>query len=315
MRRLTPVLLSVVIVGAMAGYAISQSDLLGALAGVSPAQIGLLLALGLGGLLAQAQQFRAALRVSDTEIGAFEATGLTAINTMANYYVPARGGTVVRAAYMHSVHAMSVSAYAMLTIVTVVVGLIVAIVAGLTAAVLLTVTGSGVGAGMLAPFLGVLALMGAALGVAVVSARVLARSNRLSSAIARLSSAAKLWRNVPMAGLRLLAWTAVVLLMQAARLFVAFAAVGASVSVLEMVLIGSLVSMSFVISITPGNLGIKEGVTALAGALVGVEPNVALVGSLIDRGAALAVTFGAGIVSLGPLAARATAAGRKRSEP
>ena len=64
-----------------------------------------------------------------------------------------------------------------------------------------------------------------------------------------------------------------------------------------------------VISITPGNLGIKEGVTVLAGVLVGVQPDVALLASLIDRGAALVVTFGVGVVAVGPLVKRATVAG------
>jgi uncharacterized membrane protein YbhN (UPF0104 family) len=109
-------------------------------------------------------------------------------------------------------------------------------------------------------------------------------------------------------------WTIVVLLVQVTRLFVAFSAVGASVGLIEMVLIGSLVSMSFVMSITPGNLGIKEGVTAFAGSLVGVASGVALVASLVDRGAALVVTFAVGVVSIGPLMRRVTAAGYKTGE-
>ncbi len=310
MKRLMPTFVTLVLLAVMAAYVAAQRDLIRALAGVSPTQVGLLLALGLGGLIAQAQQFRTALTVSNIEVGTVEATGLTAVNTMANYYVPARGGTVVRAGYMYAVHSMSVSSYAMLAIVTVGTGLVVAVVGGLGATVLLNITGSDVGLRLLVPFLGVLALLGAALGVALVSAKVFARSNRFSSGVARLTRAAKVWRDEPVAWLQLVIWTVVVLAFQITRLFVAFLAVGASVGVVEMVLIGSLVSMSFVMSITPGNLGIKEGVTALAGALVGVEANVALLASLVDRGAALVVTFGVGVVFLGPLMRRAGAARR-----
>ena len=243
-------------------------------------------------------------------MGTFEATGLTAVHTMANYYVPARGGTVVRGAYMNAVHAMSVSAYVLLAVAIVVVGLFVATATGLAAILLLSISGSDVGTSVLVPFLGAIAVVAGALALAVVSAKWLRRSKRLTAVIEQLSSAAVLWRNQPRSAAKLLGWSAVVLAFQAARLFVAFRAVGASVDVLEMILIGSLVSISFVISITPGNLGIKEGVTVLAGVLVGVEPDVALLASLIDRGAALVVTFGVGVVSVGPLVSRVAAAGK-----
>ena len=75
----------------------------------------------------------------------------------------------------------------------------------------------------------------------------------------------------------------------------------------EVVRIGSLVSMCFIIAITPGNLGVKEGVTAFAAALVGVPAAVALLAALVDRAVALVVTFGVGVSSLGPLMRRANA--------
>jgi hypothetical protein len=104
---------------AMTAYVFSQREMLSALSEVRPFEILLLLALSIAGLFAQAQQFRTALTVSSIEIGIVEATGLTAVNTMANYYVPARGGTVVRGSYMVAVHSMTVGAYAVLTAATV----------------------------------------------------------------------------------------------------------------------------------------------------------------------------------------------------
>ena len=139
MKRFVPILVSVMIVGVMVGLVMARSDLISVLGDVSGAHVALLLTLAFGGLLAQAQQFRAALTVSDTDVGMFEATGLTAVNTMANYYVPARGGTVVRGAYMNAVHAMRVSAYVLLTVATVVSGVVVATASGVTAAVLLSI--------------------------------------------------------------------------------------------------------------------------------------------------------------------------------
>lgn len=314
MRRLLPALVSLVILAAMAGYVATQGEMIDALSTVGPLHVAALVTLAFLGLIAQAQQFRAALRVSKISVGALEATGLTAVNTMANYYVPARGGAVVRAAYMVRVHAMSVTAYVMLTFVTVGTGLIVAFAAGVASIAWLSLSGADVAASQLAPyFFGVVVAVGLVVALAAALAgatapakRVFSRSKRLSAALVTLRDAAVAWRGEPTAALRLVAWTVVVLLMQAARLYVAFRAVGVSVNVVEMLLIGSLVSMSFVVSLTPGNLGIKEGVTVLAAALVGVPPDTALLASLVDRGAALVVAFTVGALSLGALTRRAT---------
>jgi uncharacterized membrane protein YbhN (UPF0104 family) len=306
-KRIAPAVVTIAIVLAMTVYVASQREMLSALSEVQPLEIAILLALSVAGLLAQAQQFRTALTVSDIDIDVVEATGLTAVNTMANYYVPARGGTVVRGSYMVAVHSMTVGAYAVLTVATVGVGLLVAISAGLISSAFLAVQGEGDGLRLVTPFLGALGLLAAAIVAALASVKLFSRTNRFASAVDQVKSAVALWRHERSAGLRLLFWTILVLAAQASRLFVAFSAVGVNIAPAEMVLIGSLVSMSFVISITPGNLGVKEGITAFAAALVGVPANVALLAALVDRGAALLITFGVGVSFLGPLMRRAKA--------
>ena len=306
MKRLIPFIASIVIVGIMVAYVATQDDLLAALGNVSPLQIALLILLAFAGLLAQTEQFRAALTVTDTEMGMVEATGLTAVNTMANYYIPARGGAVVRGVYMNTVHDMAASAYVVLTVATVAAGLGVAAIAGLGASIVLSFTDADVGWEVFAAFVGVVVLLGAGLVVTLAGGKIFARSERISRFVGRLGTVVALWRSKPRAAALLVFWTVVVLVAQSARLFVAFDSVGAQVDVLEMVLIGSLVSVSFVISLTPGNLGIKEGVTVVAAAIVGVETNVALVASLVDRGAALIVTFIVGLIALPYLVKRAT---------
>ena len=306
MKRLIPFIASIVIVGIMVAYVATQDDLLTALGNVSPLQIALLVLLALAGLLAQTEQFRAALTVTDTEMGMVEATGLTAVNTMANYYVPARGGTVVRGVYMNTVHDMAASAYVVLTVATVATGLGVAAIVGLVASIGLSFTDAEVGWEVFAAFAGVVLLLGVATGFALAGGRIFARSDRVSRFVGQLGAVVVLWRSKPRAA----ALTDSVDDLRAGDTgrvpFVAFDAVGASVDVAEMALIGSLVSISFVISLTPGNLGIKEGVTVVAAAIVGVETNVALVASLVDRGAALIVTFIIGLIALPYLVKRAT---------
>lgn len=314
MRRLAPVVVTLAIAAAMTLYIVLQRGMLSALSEVRPFEIVLMLALSIAGLLAQAMQFRTALTVSDIDIDIVDATGLTAVNTMANYYVPARGGTVVRAGYMYAVHSMTVGAYAVLTAATVAVGLLVAIAGGLTSGAVLAVRGEGDGLELVLPFLGVPALLGLGAGVVLAGAKLFSRSNRFGAAVGQLKTAVGLWRHERVASLKLLFWTVLVLTAQVGRLFVAFSAVGVNIDAAEVVLIGSLVSMSFIIAITPGNLGVKEGVTAFAAALVGVPAAVALLAALVDRAAALVVTFGVGVSSLGPLMRRANASRTQAGE-
>ena len=94
---------AVVLLALMVGYLATQRDLLTALRSIPPWMVGALIAVSIVGLVIQSFQFRTAIRIHGIELPLPEATALTVANTMANYYQPARGGTVVRAAYMKRV--------------------------------------------------------------------------------------------------------------------------------------------------------------------------------------------------------------------
>ncbi|EDN67579.1 conserved hypothetical protein, membrane [Beggiatoa sp. PS] len=80
------------------------------------------------------------------------------------------------------------------------------------------------------------------------------------------------------------------------RLYVCFMALGSPIHFYQIMIIQTFVGLSFVISITPGNLGIKEGITVFGASLFGISPTTALLASLVDRAVTMLVVFAVGLV-------------------
>lgn len=312
MRRVVTALIAVALVVAMIAYVATQRDLVEALRSIDPVYMLWLITMGVLSLMAQSKQYLAALSAHDVQIPFVESTGLTAVNTMANYYVPARGGAVVRAAYMRTVHDLPLATYAIVTIAIVAMGLLVAVGVGLAASLVLPLTGADMTWRLPAVFTAVVLLMAVGAVMAILAGRLLARSNRFADVVSHVFEAARVMMRQRGSLVRLAAWSAAVLCLQIGRLWLAFASVGIHPTAPEIALIGSLAGISFVLSITPGNLVLKEGITAAGAALVGIAAETALLAALIDRGAALVVTFGVGLVALPFLMRRATAASRRK---
>ena len=75
------------------------------------------------------------------------------------------------------------------------------------------------------------------------------------------------------------------------KLYWSFKAIGRPVELLDILVVQSLVVFSMVISITPGNLGIKEGVIGLLANQLGVPFADAILAASIDRGVSMLITF------------------------
>jgi uncharacterized protein (TIRG00374 family) len=81
-----------------------------------------------------------------------------------------------------------------------------------------------------------------------------------------------------------------------ARLFVCFSSIDLDVVPLQMLIISSLTTFSMVLSLTPANLGIREGIISFAAHLFGIPADKAVLAALIDRGAMVVVTFSFGLI-------------------
>ncbi len=283
---------------AMLGYLALQRDILEAIRTIPVWMAIVIVVVSGGALVIQAIQFRAAVRIQQIDMPLLESTALTAANTMANYYLPVRGGMVVRAGYMKRVYRFPLARYGALTVsitgLTIVVAALIGVVGIVIAAVIdgeldrraLLVFGSIGGAVVLGMTIAML-LTGFAKG-----------GGRLAEIVQSFRAGIAMWVD-DRGGLAVfLFWTVALFAAQGFRLWLSFRAVGVSVSFSGMMIIQGMAAVSFVLALTPGNVGIKEGAVVFSASLLGIDPDIALLASLIDRAAALVVTFGVGLASV-----------------
>lgn len=78
------------------------------------------------------------------------------------------------------------------------------------------------------------------------------------------------------------------------RLYLAFSAIGYDVSLAGSLLLGVMVSISTVASITPGGLGLRETMVVGASWMIGVPAEISLLAAVVDRGISFMVVLLAG---------------------
>ena len=296
---------AVVLLALMVVYLATQRDLLIALRSIPPWMVGALIAVSIVGLVIQSFQFRTAIGIHGIELPLPEATALTVANTMANYYLPARGGTVVRAAYMKRVYRFPLTQYAAVTVSVTGLTMLTAAVFGFLGLLMVGLTDGDVDDRVLASFVGVVvaATLGVVLAIAVT--RMFKSGSRLARIAGEFRSGMSLWANSRGRLAVFLLWTVLLFGSQAFRLWLSFRAVGVTVGLGSILVIQALVSVAFILALTPGNIGVKEGAIVFAAGFLGVDPGLALLASLVDRAASLLVTFGGGLLSVRYLSHRA----------
>jgi uncharacterized protein (TIRG00374 family) len=75
------------------------------------------------------------------------------------------------------------------------------------------------------------------------------------------------------------------------RLYFAFLALGVEVNFLYIVVVQSLVAFTMVVSLTPGNLGIKEGIIGMLATMMDIPLSDAIMAAAIDRSVAMVIVF------------------------
>jgi uncharacterized protein (TIRG00374 family) len=123
-----------------------------------------------------------------------------------------------------------------------------------------------------------------------------ARFDKLKPFLQQFMEGLESWRQYRFATVYFSLLMVILIFLWGLRLYLCFMAIGEPVNFGQIMIIQTIISLSFVISMTPGNLGIKEGLTAFSANLVGISPTTALLASLIDRAVAILVVFGMGLV-------------------
>lgn len=299
----------------MVGYLATQRDLVSALRSVPPWTVAALVLISGVALLVQALQFRSALGIHAIDMPVKEATAVTAANTMANYYLPVRGGMVFRAAYMYRVYRFPVAQYAAVTIAVTGLTILTAAAIGVVGLVLIGLTDGDVSTRALGVFAGIGAATAVAVGLVFGLSALFRGDSRVARLMADFRSAMGLWLASRQQLASFLGWTVLLFATQALRLWLSFEAVGVTLSFADMLVIQAMSAVAFILALTPGNIGIKEGAIVFAAGLLGVDPALALLASLLDRAAAILVTFGAGLLSVRYLANRTAIGADETADP
>jgi uncharacterized protein (TIRG00374 family) len=287
--------LGVASIGALVAYVLSQDDLLSALGEVSLLDLVAMVAASILAAALQGWQFNTLARMFDLDLDTPEWFGLTIGNTMVNYLVPARAGLVVRAAYLKRVHSLSVTAYAALTALLLLMSVSVASILGLLGFALHRSASGSSAASLGLVFVATLVISLSLVLLMPHALRLSPRMARLRDRADAFRSGLLTWRRNPRLATTFVATTALWILAQATRLWIAFRSVGVELSFAGVLMIQALVGVAFVVSLTPGNLGVKEGAIAFAAAALGIGSQLGLLVGLVDR----AVAFGV-VMTLGP---------------
>ena len=279
----TIIILTTIIIAST--YIFSKAEDLLVLEKVSLINLCFLLLLSFTAVLANGCQFKYLSRMFHIKLTFTEWFGLTVANTMFNYFTPARGGMIARALYMKKRHNLALSEYS-------------SMIAGVFWFNFLISSLSAVVVGLSCYFsldelykviiifsLGLLFLC-------IVMGFVLSRTNlsnlpisneRIQNILSLAGQGLHRFKNNTRLLVPICLFCLCFLLLSAARLYWAFLSVGINVHWLKILLVQAFVGLSLVVSITPGNLGVKEGIIGLFARVLGISIEQAILGALVDR--------------------------------
>lgn len=280
----------------MSAYVIRRRDVVATLRHVRPGHLVGLASVSLAVSVANGLRFAAAVRVYGLRLTFSAWYGMSVVNTMLNYALPAQGGTAMKGAYMKRRYGFSYTDFTALTASS---ELLALATAGLLGVISWALVPGIDEAGSSA----VLGLLVATILAAVGGVVVLAQPSVLSwmkgkwgRRLARFSDGVRAWASRRVLAGAYAGWTVVWLVLQGLRLGIAFAAVGVAVDPVSLLLIQSLVAISGAVSTIPGNLGLREGVASLSAGLLGLDADLALLASLVDRAVSLVFVIVIGLI-------------------
>lgn len=226
------------------------------------------------------------------QLTALEWYGLPAVSTMGNYLTPASGGLMARAVYLKRRYQMSYVRFLSLLSTGYLINFLV-----ISAAGLLLVLGRHLHDIRILP----LALF--FLGVLVVIILLLCRPTPLPDANGRLMrfirdvvSGWPLLKSRPLLIGKLIVLSMANILLGGVSLWIAFNALGCPMAGADAVLVSLLQAFSILVNITPGNMGVQEGIVSVSSGILGYGLGAGLLSAILVR--AVTALF---IVSHGPL--------------
>jgi len=280
-------------------YAYRHPELLTALRHVRLAHLAMLLGLALAGRALQALRFRLMTSALGADLGFREAFGLVMCNSMYGYLAPGRAGLGVLALYLKNRHGLSYAHFGSLVAASNLLQFLIAALVGLAACLLSNLIARPAPPVLVGAFLAILllCLAGCVALAALAGLAAHIRTQFLHSLCVRVTNGMRMfWRRrdvlAKVAGLRVAEIGASVV-----ALWIACSGVGLSVGLVALISMATLASVGMLLPLTPGSLGVSEGIISAAGHFWDLPTGTVVMAALVRRAVTVAVTFTLGAVS------------------
>ncbi len=277
-------------------YAWTHQDLVAALGRISASYLVLLFGLGFALKLVLGVEFMVICRAFGVRLSFREWFGLSVCNTMYNLLLPGRAGAGVRALYLKRAHRLPYAHFGALFAASSVLNLVVAAVVGLAAA--WAPAAEQAHGRLRVAFLLLLSFSVAGVGILAGASRVVCYVPvaGLRQVLGRVAGGLKLlWDR--RGALALLGALRVVGLLFGAGLYLACCrSLDLQVRASQAVILQSLGMFSVLLPLTPGSLGVREGIMSVAGHYMGLSAQMVLLAALVQRAVIMVLTFGLGTV-------------------
>ncbi len=291
-------LFGIAIIGLAIYYAQANFDKFSAIKNIDAVSAILLLAYGFISYFFLALTFNYTMKLFGVKLKASEWLGLTLTNTMYNYILPARSGFVARAYYLKENYAFDYSKYISFLGGSFVVSFL---VASLTSMCLI-----GINNYFYNQFYDVLFYISLAvfLGTATFSLvfwnhrepKIKTGWRKLDTFIVNTVSGLQYFKSSKNILTKVFLINFALIFIRSFRLYFAFLAINVDVGFLNVYIMHSILVYSIVISLTPGNIGIKEGIIVLMAGVMGISLSDAILAAAIDRAVSMVIVFSTGSV-------------------
>lgn len=261
-------------------------------------EIFLAFAASLMGILFFSLGFKYLVKIFDVDLSFKEWFGLTICNSMFNYYIPARGGTVAKAIYLKKQYGFKYSFY--ITLVAWSFMLCVALTAliGLVTVLYLSISRREFSLPLFVFFISVLAVSSLLMYGSKFLIRLPLRfkAQKLSQFLQNMSFGMAFFSKNIKLTLKASLFLILHVFIMAVRLHCCFKALDIPVYFPEIIIVRTLTEFSLFISLIPGSLGIKEGMVIFSAGLFGIPVQSAVAAALLDRAVAMILIFVFGFV-------------------
>lgn len=275
-----------------------NADLFYSLKQISFIDLGVLFSFGIIAILINSTQFRYLAEVFNIRLKFREWFGLAVANTLHNYYTPARGGTVLKAIYLKKSYNLAYSNFISLTAGAYLLGFF---LASLSAAFFILISFLLYNEFYKTVFLISIGLVVATAIIGFFSwkvewSAVLKKFSRLHNFVLNVEKGLLFFKKNKRLLIKILLFKFLFIVIMAIKLYWAFRAIGVETNLITVLIIQSLVVFSMVLSLTPGNLGVREGIIGLLASMLDIPLKKAILGALVDRAVMMCIVIFLGLI-------------------